>query len=138
MDSDSTAPVLFSVVAAHRAITPIRPIRDFTVNWAGVHVAVKEPLLVWIASLTTVFHSHIDNPDVVLLPTTTGVRAVTLIEPISEHTVNRTRYSRAINFPFQGLRANDTTMVILDDNCALLYPLALATRCRADSCVLEV
>jgi hypothetical protein len=73
MNSDATAPVLFSSVTAYRTIAPIRPIRDFAINWAGMHVAVQEPLLVWIAGLTTMLHGHVDNPDVVLLSTTTSV-----------------------------------------------------------------
>jgi hypothetical protein len=130
--------VLLSGVTAHGAITPIRPVRDFTVNWTGMHVAVQEPLLVWIAGLTAMLHSHIYNPDVVLLSTTASVRAFTLIEPIREHTINGARYSRAINFTFQGGRANLTTVVVLDHDGALLDALTKATRCRADSCVLEV
>jgi hypothetical protein len=93
VDSDSTVPPLDSVIAAHRAIAPIRPVRDYTVNWTGKRVAVQEPLLMRIAGLTAVLHSHINNLDVVLLATTTCERALAFIEPISKHAINRTWHS---------------------------------------------
>jgi hypothetical protein len=88
-----------------------------------------------IASLSTMLGCDINGLDHVLFSATTSVRTLTIIEPVCKDTIDWARHGRAIDLLFEIGRTDNATMVILDSDCTGLWSLALATRCRAHTCI---
>jgi hypothetical protein len=99
-----------------------------------MHITIDVLGLMGIAGLSAMLWCNIDGLDHVLFPTATGVRALAVIEPICENTIDWACHSRAIHVLLKIGRTYDTTMIVFDGDSTGLWALTRSTRCGANSC----